>query len=503
MTKTCPGCGADAPSEARFCRHCGTTLRTTTGNVGGATISPLAATAPLVEQRGITSELDNGAPHSSTPLRTATEQELAATLLATPVQSESSEITIPVVRPTTTLQSGPDASAPGAYAPPSAELASPRAAPSAPISAALPTGGVSESRQAPEHRALRVWLVAGLIGALLLLCAGGAGAWLVLSMRRQTPAAAVSTDTPVVVAPPDAQQQAQAKLAEAQGLLAAGDPVAATARLREAVALDPANAETHRQLAQLLMESGARETAIEELRVVTRLEPNDKDAWRQLAEAQFAAGQYADAADSYRTLMNVSNEALADDRLQLAYANALRLAGRTNDAQALYRRLAASPLADVARTSKQRVKELSTATTTDTAANAPVRDAGTTAANNAQPTPASNTPAPTPPRSPAVPTPVPAALSPAEHYQRGMELWPANRAAAAAEFRAAAAAGNADAYYYLGLNLAEGRDPHALGRAELVSALEYFQRARASHFSAQARRYEDQLGQEFDRRRAK
>ncbi len=501
MTKTCPGCGADAPPEARFCRHCGTTLRTTTGGgIGGETISPLAATAPLVEQRGITSELDNGAPPCSAPLHTATDREMAATLLSTPVQSDSREITIPVGGPTTMLQSVPDASAPHVSAPPAAALAPPPAPSSAPISAALPPGAVSESRQAPEHRALRVWLAAGLLGLLLLLCVGGAGVWLMLRAR-QTPAPAISTDAPVVVAPPDAQQQAQAKIAEAQGLLATGNPVAATARLREALALDPANAEAHRQLAQLLMESGARETAIVELRAVTRLEPNDKDAWRQLAEAQFAAGQYADAADSYHTLMDVSNEALADDRLQLAYADALRLAGRTDNAQALYRRLATSPLADVARTSKQHVKELNTTTTSETVTNAPMHGAGTTAASNTQPTPASNMPTPTPPRLPAAPVAAPVALSPAEHYQRGVELWASNRAAAAAEFRAAAGAGNADAYYYLGLNLAEGRAPHALGRAELVSALAYFQRARASRFSAQAQRYEDQLGQEFDRRR--
>src|SRR5205085_9228143 len=150
------------------------------------------------------------------------------------------------------------------------------------------------------------------------------------------------------VVAPDAQQQAQAKVTEAQGLLSAGDPVGATARLREAIALDPTNAEAHRQLAQLLLESGARQTAIEELRAVTRLEPNDKDAWRQLAAAQFAEGAYADSADSYHTLMDVSAEAATDERLQLAYADALRLAGGTDDARTLYRRLVASRLADVA-----------------------------------------------------------------------------------------------------------------------------------------------------------
>ena len=320
-----------------------------------------------------------------------------------------------------------------------------------------------------------------------------------LRVRRAPTTPTVSGDAPAAVT--DARQQAQAKLAEAQKLLAAGDAITATARLREAVALDPTNAEAHRQLAQLLLESGARQTAIEELRAVTRLEPNDKDAWRQLAEAQFAEGLYADAADSYHTLMEVSNEALADDRLQLAYADALRLAGRADNARALYRRLAASPLADVARTSQQRLTKLDAPTTAEVSA-APARAEAPTEANSTQLTqPVGNTVAQ--PARPNVSAPERApALSPAERYQRGVQLWPANRAAAAAEFRAAASAdGNPDAYYYLGLNLAEGREPQQLNRAELVAALEYFQRARTGRFAAQARRYEEQLGQEFDRRR--
>ncbi len=478
-------------------------MRTTlSGDAGSETVSPLAATAPLAEQRGITSELDNSALHFSTPPHATTDQAYAATLLSTPPHTDSGEITIPVVRPASAQLPVPGTTAPNMAAPPSAELPAtpPVAASAPPLSAGAPS--VVESRQPPEHRALRIWLVAGVLGGLLLLCVVGAGAWLWLRTR-QTPALIANTNMPVVAAPADAQQGAQAKIAEAQGLLAAGNPVAATARLREAVALDPANAEAHRQLAQLLLESGARETALEELRAVTRLEPNDKDAWRQLAEAQFAAGQYADAADSYHTLMDVSSEALADDRMQLAYADALRLAGRADNARALYRRLAASPLADVARASKQRLTESTAPPPPNETASAPPRSEGTTVATNVPPALASHAPAPTPLRPSAPAPPAPVALSPAEHYQRGVDLWSSNRTAAATEFRAAAGAGNADAYYYLGLSLAEGREPHALGRAELVAALEYFQRARAGRFSAQARRYEDQLGQEFDRRRAK
>ena len=82
-----------------------------------------------------------------------------------------------------------------------------------------------------------------------------------------------------------------------------------------------------------------------------------------------------------------------------------------------------------------------------------------------------------------------------------MTLWPQNRAAAVAEFRVAANKGNPDAFYYLGLSIAENKDPSDLKRPELLAALEYFQRARPGKFGAQAQRYENQLGREYDRRR--
>jgi hypothetical protein len=80
-------------------------------------------------------------------------------------------------------------------------------------------------------------------------------------------------------------------------------------------------------------------------------------------------------------------------------------------------------------------------------------------------------------------------------------LWATNRGAAVAEFRAAAERGNNDASYYLGLSIAEGRDPRALKRADLVAAIVHFGRARRGKFRAQAVTYEEQLGRELDRRR--
>lgn len=122
-----------------------------------------------------------------------------------------------------------------------------------------------------------------------------------------------------------------------------------------------------------------------------------------------------------------------------------------------------------------------------------------TEANLAVPTPPQPSPSASPPPKHA-PEPTPANLSASDHYRRGVELWNSNRKAAVTEFRAAAQS-NPDAYYYLGLSIAEGREPRSLMRAELVAALEYFQRAQSGPHRAEAARYVDRLGREFDRRK--
>ena len=74
--------------------------------------------------------------------------------------------------------------------------------------------------------------------------------------------------------------------------------------------------------------------------------------------------------------------------------------------------------------------------------------------------------------------------------------------AALGEFRAAAAGGNPDAHYYLGLSYVEGKSLHTLKRAEVVAALQHFQAAqRGGEHAAEARRYAQELEKEFDRRR--
>jgi tetratricopeptide (TPR) repeat protein len=381
----------------------------------------------------------------------------------------------------------------------------------------------SSSSRSTERRALRVWLGMGAALLSIIVICGvafvafrfGGRAW----RNSQTPPATVSDAAPPAS---DPRQLADAKLAEADALIASGNTTDAQARLREAAALDPLNAEPQRRLARLLLAGGARREAIEALRVVTRLAPTDADSWRTLASAQQAEGLYADALESYRGLGEASPAALARDTVQLAYADALRLFGRTSEARVIYRRLAASSDPEVASASKQQLGQptptptdedtetadahTAEATARETAAARAEETGRTKDASNALPTPDPANARPTPATTATAATnnaPAKASTgSPSEQYQRGLGLWATNRAAAIAEFRAAAERGNSDASYYLGLSIAEGRDPRSLKRADLVAAIVYFGRARRGKFRAQSVTYEEQLGRELDRRRS-
>ena len=355
----------------------------------------------------------------------------------------------------------------------------------------------------------RMWpLVAAVAVAALAFTV--AAAWLAVKyLRRADTPADTTAQTPTEI-PPDARQLFDAKLAEAESLLASGRTDEALARLREANELDPANTRAHRRLGEIYLESGARREAIEEFRAVTRNDPNDFSAWRQLASAQFAEGLHRDAAESYRRLIALVGDTAADPTDLLSYADALSRSGRADEARAVYQRLTSAPSSEVASAARQRLSELASSqpapspspgqknANDNTRAEEGNREETASAAQPntnstapAEPTPVTTAPAPTPAR--------PTASTPAEHYRRGVELWSSNRPAALGEFRAAG--NNPDAHYYLGLGIVEGRDLRGLKRAEIVSALQLFQSAQRGQFSGQARRYAQQLEREFDRLR--
>ena len=564
MTHTCPGCGFVSGAEARYCRMCGTPLpRVANGHGDGDdySVSPNADTVPL---GGATEDISphdtvspNAAPTSSRVARDFEEFRRRAEAAHARLEAESSpvapsrpsagdlasaragdadgddEVTTIHVR---TMDEDARKSSSDALrrAPDTGELAAPpqrtpqHASSDRTATARAAAPGASSGRV--ERRALRLWLGLALFGVVVALCVAAAVAvgWYAMRGGRVEQPAAVG-DTAAAVnaaeasappAPPaagDAKQQAAAKLAEAEQLLAAGRREEAVARLREAAALDPADAEPRRRLARLLLESGARRTAIEELRAVLRIDGSDGRAWRELAQAQSSEGLHRDAAESYRRLFEVSDEARRDDRLQLSRADALLRSGRDRDARAAYERLSSSRVAEVARASRRQLDRLDREDENSNAAETAAASA------NTSPSPAASRDARGPDAGEREPErgrgdsasrasdaadsdagreQAPAArLSPRERYERGVRLWQSNRAAAVSDFAAAAQAGNGDANYYLGLNLVEGRDARALSRGQLVAALNYFQRARRGRHSTEARRRAEELGLEYDRRR--
>lgn len=371
------------------------------------------------------------------------------------------------------------------------------------VQTSVATQGVAASVAARRRR----WpLVVAACAALLIFTA--AAALLAYRLLRRPQVAQLPTQGPAATPlAPDAQQQFDEKLAQAEALLAQGNMDEAVARLREANELDPANVRAHRRLGELLLASGARREAVEEFRAVTRNAPEDFAAWRQLATAQFAEGLYRDAAESYRRLVALVGDA-ADPADLLSYADALRLSGRAEEARTIYQRLAAAQPTEVADAARQRLAELAReqptpGQRTGEPQSQPAREgeaaSSATPAEQTTPTPQpTSTPPPTPTPQPARPS----ASTPAEHYRRGVELWSSNRGAALAEFQAAASAGNADAHYYLGLGYVEGKNLHTLKRAEVVAALQHFQAAQhGGEHAGDARRYAQELEKEFDRLR--
>ena len=129
----------------------------------------------------------------------------------------------------------------------------------------------------------------------------------------------------------------------------------------------------------------------------------------------------ADAVESYKRLLALTGEADPND--QLAYADSLRLAGRAEEARAVYQTLAASPSAEVAAAARQHLAEFASAQPTPTAQ--PTREVrrgeGETevaSAANANVATVSTQPTPTPAPQ-TTPTPRPADALPADRYRRG------------------------------------------------------------------------------------
>ena len=547
MQKSCPSCGADIFPGARFCRRCGGPLRE---DAGTADVSPRAATVPLQEAEGRATDAlvpeQHGRPSADTSRVSLSEMErllrsqqgpalnasdpepsrpqsqhAAHSAVTRPDSPLDEELTITVPR------SAPDTRD---TSPPAGFDATSDLEATHDFEATRPAGGahdedltlIAADRQPPQAAVTRAaepppaarrrWpAVLGVLACVVALA--GLATFVAVKLFRRPALTDLPTQGPT--APPPAPEAAGAfeeKMAEAEALLAQGNMEAAVARLREANAIDPANSRAHRRLAELLLASGARREAIDELRAAARNAPEDFTVWRQLASAQFGEGLYREAADSYRRLLALVGDA-ADPNDLLSYADSLRLSGRAEEARAVYQKLRNAAPPDVAVLARLWLEEMAQAQATPTptphdAAQPGQQREGETASLNPPDAQASPQASPTPPARPQQqPTPqTPAAreqaATPDEHYRRGQGLWSSNRPAALEEFRAAAAGGAYDAHYYLGLSYVEGRNLHALKRAEVVAALQHFQLAqRGRQYVSESRRYQQQLEKEFDRLR--
>lgn len=532
MYNSCPNCGAVTPPEARFCRQCGALLGVSTGAVGplnnsaaspstvpfsdnGRTTDPFAADDPPDQKHtSDTTKVTTAEMGHPPPVRTQTEgtYDPEATIVQRPAQGNRGAL--PAGPQTFEPTPAPDASrfntsVLSAPAGPTVE---------APVSddddertvvapASRPVGSPSTPAGASTHIAppqvhktkanRRWWPVAVAVSLLIAVPV----LWFAMRLTRG-PASSQTNSAPVAVTDP--KQLANRKLYEAQASIVAGDMRGSIALLREAIKLDPTNAVAHRSLGDLLLQSGARREAIDEYSAATRISSGDTAAWRALASVQFAEGLYNEAAESFRRLLSETNETDPNNTIRLYYADSLRLAGRADEAREVYETLTASSSTEVASAAAQRLAELAALSPSEVEVSnnetAPAESGALNLPDLSQvPTPAlPNLPPPVIAPTVEPPRPTPSASDP---YSRGVQLWSRDRGAAVAEFRQAATSGNPDAYYYLGLSIAEGRDPQTLNRSELLSGLEYFQRARGGRFGASARRYEEQLGNEVDRRR--
>ncbi|MCP9494253.1 MAG: bacterial transcriptional activator domain-containing protein [Pyrinomonadaceae bacterium MAG19_C2-C3] len=340
-----------------------------------------------------------------------------------------------------------------------------------------------------------------------IILAVSLGVWLALRVQEENfdddataMPAATDTFTPAAVNPNDvpAENLVTAQLEAAADSLARGDAPRAVELLRLVIASDPKNSQAYLQLGEALEITGNRPEAIVAYTAAVQNAPTLAPPLQRLAAANFAAAMFLEAAANYRALLALpAAKNTIDDNLLLRAAEAYRAAGQLEDARKLFTRLALSKTVTTRDLARRTLTEL------DNLALLTAPPPSSTSAPNPSPsaTPNAGNAAPTSSPTPNASTASTASLPPAERFRRAIQLWTRDRTSALPELRAVAAE-IPEANYYLGLSFAEGRDPKELARAELLAALRHFQLARNTQFSQQARRYEEQLTAEYDKRRS-
>lgn len=425
MTKTCPSCGSQTATDARFCRRCGAPVRMS-GDDGGDSVSPIANTVPLRDDGRATDGLAPEDPRRPGPDTSRVNRAELDSLLRAPTRQSQpfdpnvttpyidpstlngeqppptppqhiprqsgnfdstvpyfsgdsttpyfepvggngddgdEELTITVSRPLPQQQS----SAPFGYQAeqqPNAAGASSQHAPSSLAQPFVAQPSTTQPPAQPPHaRPSRARYVwfAVAAGSLFLLLLTAVAVWLGIGYFRKPAPAQVSNATELPAADAS-KQRLEEKLAEAESLLASGDLDSAIARLREATAIDPSNSGVRRRLGDILLDNGRRREAIEEFRAITTQDPRDAEAWRSLARAQLDESLYAEAVASYRRLTGLTGESGLTDNELLSYAEALRLSGDTDAARPLYERLSSSAFTEVAAAARRHISEMSAST---------------------------------------------------------------------------------------------------------------------------------------------
>ena len=270
----------------------------------------------------------------------------------------------------------------------------------------------------------------------------------------------------------DQSKSVALQIGEARAMLAAGNVAGAIERLHSIVGVDPSNVEAHRLLGAALLRNGSRRQAVDEYFFAAQKDPKDAETLHALASLQFQEQLYADAVDSYRRLMSALGGSKLAPQDQLDYADALRIAGYTEDARIEYQRIIANGPADLVIKAKKHLAQLPPQTAANAQLNArgPSTDAATrvngSATSKSSPTPLVQNP-----------TAAPAAPAPRQ--------------------------ADPDGDYSLGVTIVGGRDPKNIPRPELLHALELMQRAaRGGQHRDQARKLAERLGREFDRRKS-
>lgn len=297
-------------------------------------------------------------------------------------------------------------------------------------------GAESPTKTKTNRSARRMWQVAALS---LLFVAVGATVLAFYYSRRTSTRDAGGSAQPISIS--DQQRLVEEKLAEAEGLLSAGNVTDAIARLRYIIKLDPSNARAHRMLAEALERTGDVNGAIDEYRVATANDPRNEET-------------------------------------SLRYADALRRVGRTDEAREIYQKLSSSESVDVARTAKEQLAGLPPAPASQLSSEQS-RDAR--AQNRPEENVANSS------STSALPRPVAPATS--SNGNGAGDARTKNDPAAS---------------YSTAMKIIEGQNIKKMNRADLIRAYELFQYAQKGSNAADATRHLRELDKElFERRKRK